>query len=74
MQTEGMGGQSIVGPLSRDYGNIRAPIKKNMASPFHVFNCACGHTHSSKVENIANVWLPYTNMGSTLGGITNSKE
>ena len=33
--------------------------------------CAHGHTHPRSVcaKNITNVWLPYTNMGNTLGAI-----
>ena len=34
---------------------------------------SCAHSRNAWVENIANAWLPYTNiiiMGDTLGGIS----
>ena len=48
------------------YNTTRLPILQFWANWVKVvtFLCACGHAHSHSAwgENIANIWLPYTNI------------
>ena len=52
----------------------QAPIVQFCANRVMVvtYMCARGHAYSRSAwaENIANAWLPYTNMENTLGGIS----